>query len=45
MKISGTHVDVLVVGAGMGGIAAALAAARHGATVVLTEPTRWVGAH
>lgn len=35
--------DVLVVGAGCGGIAAALTAARMGRSVVLTEPTRWVG--
>jgi FAD-dependent oxidoreductase family protein len=35
--------DVLVVGAGCGGMAAALAAARMGCSVVLTEPTRWVG--
>ena len=35
--------DVLVVGAGCGGIAAALAATRSGRRVVLTEPTAWVG--
>ena len=35
--------DVLVVGAGCGGIAAALAATRGGRRVVLTEPTTWVG--
>src|SRR5262245_55286598 len=35
--------DVLVVGAGCGGVAAALSAARMGSSVVLTEPTRWVG--
>ena len=35
--------DVLVVGAGCGGIAAALAATTLGRTVVLTEPTAWVG--
>lgn len=35
--------DVLVVGAGLGGIAAALAAARLGRQVVLAEPTRWIG--
>ena len=34
---------MLVVGAGCGGMAAALAAARMGCSVVLTEPTRWVG--
>jgi hypothetical protein len=35
--------DVLVVGAGCGGIAAALATTRSGRRVVLTEPTAWVG--
>ncbi|HYH10929.1 MAG TPA: FAD-dependent oxidoreductase, partial [Thermomicrobiales bacterium] len=35
--------DILVVGAGLGGVAAALAAAEHGHSVVLTEPTRWIG--
>ena len=35
--------DVLVVGAGCGGVAAALAASRTGRRVVLTEPTTWVG--
>jgi len=35
--------DVLVVGGGLGGCAAALAAARVGLRVVLTEETDWVG--
>lgn len=35
--------DVLVVGAGCGGVAAAVAAARLGRRVVLAEPTTWVG--
>lgn len=35
--------DVVVVGAGSGGVAAAIAAARQGATVLLTEPTDWIG--
>ena len=35
--------DVLVVGAGLGGIAAALAAADRGANVVLTEEFEWIG--
>ena len=35
--------DVLVVGGGCGGVAAATAAARSGRRVVLTEPTAWVG--
>lgn len=35
--------DVLVVGGGVGGCAAALAAARSGRRVILTEETDWVG--
>lgn len=35
--------DVLVVGGGLGGVAAALAAARNGRDVVLTEETPWLG--
>lgn len=35
--------DVVVVGAGTGGAAAALAAARHGAKVLVVEPTGWIG--
>ncbi|MHB2017295.1 MAG: FAD-dependent oxidoreductase [Candidatus Xenobia bacterium] len=35
--------DVLVVGGGMGGCAAALAALRRGHRVILTEETDWVG--
>ena len=35
--------DVLVAGAGMGGIGAALAVARHGQSVCLTEETDWIG--
>lgn len=35
--------DVLVIGGGLGGVAAALAAVRHGARVVLTEESRWLG--
>ena len=35
--------DVLVVGGGLGGVAAALTAARLGRRVVLTEPTDWLG--
>ncbi|MGH3662801.1 MAG: FAD-dependent oxidoreductase [Micromonosporaceae bacterium] len=35
--------EVLVVGGGLGGVAAALAACRMGREVVLTEPTDWLG--
>ncbi len=37
------HADVVVIGGGVGGVAAALAAARSGYTVILTEETRWIG--
>jgi hypothetical protein len=36
-------VDLAIIGGGMGGIAAALAAARNGLTVVMTEETDWIG--
>jgi hypothetical protein len=39
----GARVDVLVVGGGLGGSAAALAACRAGRRVVLTEHTDWLG--
>lgn len=35
--------DVVIIGGGTGGTAAALAAARNGARVCLTEPTHWLG--
>src|SRR5260370_40534713 len=35
--------DVAVIGGGTGGCAAALAAARNGLRVILTEETGWVG--
>ena len=35
--------DILVVGAGLGGVAAALAAADRGANVILTEEFPWIG--
>ena len=37
------HTQVLVVGGGLGGVAAALGAARHGASVILTEEYAWLG--
>jgi hypothetical protein len=35
--------DVVIVGGGLGGCAAALAALRNNRTVVMTEPTDWIG--
>ena len=35
--------DILIAGAGTGGVAAALAAAEAGRTVILTEETTWIG--
>jgi hypothetical protein len=35
--------DVVIIGAGMGGVAAALAALRVGRSVVMTEETDWIG--
>ncbi len=35
--------DVVIIGGGLGGCAAALAALRAGRTAVLTEPTDWIG--
>ena len=35
--------DVVIIGAGCGGCAAALAAARAGCSVILTEETDWIG--
>jgi hypothetical protein len=35
--------DVAVIGGGLGGCAAALAAAKAGKTVVMTEETSWIG--
>lgn len=35
--------DVAIIGGGLGGVAAALAALRHGMTVVMTEETDWIG--
>lgn len=37
------HAEVLVVGGGLGGVAAALAATAAGRTVCLTEETSWLG--
>jgi len=42
-SFSGNDADVIVVGAGTGGSAAAIQAARTGANVILIEETDWVG--
>jgi len=38
-----TPSDILIIGGGTGGVAAALGAARAGARVVIAEPTDWLG--
>lgn len=35
--------DLVIIGAGVGGCAAALAALRNGLSVIMTEPTDWIG--
>jgi hypothetical protein len=35
--------DLVIVGGGLGGCSAALAALQHGLSVILTDPTDWVG--
>lgn len=35
--------DIVIIGGGLGGCAAALAACRNGASVIMTEPTDWIG--
>lgn len=42
-SFSDNNADVIVVGAGTGGIAAAIQAARMGARVILLEETDWIG--
>ncbi len=37
------NADVVIVGGGMGGVAAALASCRNGLTVIMTEETDWIG--
>jgi NADPH-dependent 2,4-dienoyl-CoA reductase/sulfur reductase-like enzyme len=37
------HADILVVGGGLGGVAAALGALRSGRSVILTEEHDWLG--
>lgn len=42
-SFSGDNADVIIVGAGTGGTAAAIQAARDGVNVILLEETDWVG--
>ncbi|KQO10320.1 FAD-dependent oxidoreductase [Agreia sp. Leaf244] len=37
------HADVLIIGGGLGGVAAALSALRRGRTVIITEEYPWLG--
>lgn len=38
-----SHAKVLIVGGGLGGVAAAVTAARRGLHVIMAEPTHWIG--
>ncbi|MCK5470804.1 MAG: FAD-dependent oxidoreductase, partial [Cyclobacteriaceae bacterium] len=40
---TGLTSDIVIIGGGLGGCAAALAACRQGASVIMTEPTDWIG--
>ncbi len=42
-RVRELEADLVIVGGGLGGCAAALAAARNGLRVILTEPTDWIG--
>src|SRR5258708_28814500 len=42
-RARGLGANLAVIGGGTGGVAAALAAARHGLNVILTEETDWIG--
>ena len=35
--------DIVIIGGGLGGCAAAISACKHGASVIMTEPTDWIG--
>jgi hypothetical protein len=41
--MSALYSEILIVGGGLGGVAAALAAARNGRSVILTEEYEWLG--
>jgi hypothetical protein len=40
---TGLSADVVIIGGGLGGVAAAIGACRSGATVLLTEESEWLG--
>jgi hypothetical protein len=42
-KIPQQRCDVVILGGGMGGVSAAIAASKAGARVCLTDPTKWLG--
>ena len=42
-RVSEMMADLVIIGGGLGGCAAALAAARNGLRVILTEETDWIG--
>ena len=42
-SLSSVHADLVIIGGGLGGVAAAIAALRNGLSVVLTEETDWIG--
>ena len=43
LSITEIRADVVIIGGGLGGVAAALAVLRTGKTVIMTEPTDWIG--
>ncbi len=43
MSVTEMHTDILVVGGGLGGVAAALGACRAGRSVIMTEEFDWIG--
>jgi hypothetical protein len=43
MNVTEMHTDILVVGGGLGGVAAALGACRAGRSVIMTEEFDWIG--
>lgn len=42
-RVRQREADVVIIGAGLGGCAAAIACLQNGLTVILTEPTQWIG--